>query len=114
MNEQKTSGERQAIHSSLARIASFVESQPFRALLNDLYRQPAHERREFVNRVVLDEGELARRGVVVPRNLVIQRSAFKDKRPTLFCVTEKLPEGCAWNKATFTFDNEPISERPLM
>lgn len=106
MDKDQSALERQVVSTSLNRIADFVQSEPFRILLSELYDQPAKERPKFVEQVILNEAELARRGVQVPQGLIIQRSAFKDQRPTLFCVTEKTPKGSLWEKTTFTFDNE--------
>ncbi|GAA5024170.1 hypothetical protein GCM10025734_82300 [Kitasatospora paranensis] len=44
-------------------------------------------------------------GVFVPAGLTIQRSTFRDDRPTLFCIVKHLPHGLLWEKVTVTFDN---------
>lgn len=104
--DQLENSERQAINASLKKIGQFVQTDAFQSLLQDLYREPVTDRSEFVDKVILDDEKLAQRGVTVPDGLLIQRSAFKDGRPTLFCVTEKMPKENLWKKATFTFDNE--------
>ena len=75
-------------------------------MLTEMYALPAHLQHEFVELVCLDENALRARGLEVPEGLVIQRSEFGDKRPTLFCVTKVLPPGLGWHKVTITFDNE--------
>jgi hypothetical protein len=42
---------------------------------------------------------------VVPHDIIFQRSAFSDNRPSLFCMTKYLPDGIGWKKVTITFDN---------
>jgi hypothetical protein len=49
---------------------------------------------------------LAKRGVERPPDLLIQRSAFGDRRPTLFCVKKWLPPDMFWENVNITFDNE--------
>jgi hypothetical protein len=99
------------IVETLSEIRSFVQTDRFQSLLNELrsiHRQSL--RREFVRDVVIDEEELANRGILVPEGLIIQRSAFRDGRPTLFCVT-KLLKNEKW-KVTITYDDD-VNERPL-
>lgn len=96
---------RDKIRTSLLDIADFVDTAEFQQLLVDLWETPPEERPEFVRNVILDEGEMEKRGIEVPEDIVVQRSAFGDNRPTLFCVTKKL--GYGQRKVTVTFDNEP-------
>lgn len=88
---------------SVLEIARFVNAEEFQSLLGELWDTPPEERREFVQCVVLNEEELADRGINVPEDMVIQRSAFADQRPTLFCVSKKLSNEDT--KVTVTFDN---------
>jgi hypothetical protein len=90
---------------SLLDIADFVETEEFQQLLVELWETPQDERPSFVRNVILNDVELAKRGVKVPEGMVLQRSAFSDDRPTLFCVCKKLSYG--QRKVTITFDNEP-------
>jgi hypothetical protein len=106
MDSNQIDFEHHTINTSLKRIGKFVQSKPFRSLLDELYSEPKERRQEFVDEVLLNDSELDKRGVHVPEGVVIQRSAFKDKRPTLFCVTENMPRKSLWEKTTFTFDNE--------
>jgi hypothetical protein len=66
---------------------------------------PEGDRPEFVAQVFLDPNELARRGVEVPLDVLIQTSAFGDRRPTLFAVKKFLPEKyqAAWENVNLTF-----------
>jgi hypothetical protein len=68
-----------------------------------------NERDDFVLAVLLDLEQQEIRGFRPPGDIVIQRSAFGDRRPTLFCLSKPLPPGMpmGWYKVTITFDNEP-------
>jgi len=72
----------------------------------------------FVVDVLLNDDELARRGVRVPEGVLIQRSAFGDRRPTLFAVKKFLPSNFrdVWENVNLTFDNkfadESVSRSP--
>jgi len=90
---------------ALEQIFKFVSSPEIQSLLKELEEIPAAFRHDYVSLVLLDENELAKRNVFVPSDLVIQRSAFADKRPSLFCVTKRLPQGILWDKVTVTYDN---------
>jgi hypothetical protein len=93
------------IQNALAEISEFVRTPPFRELLQELWALPLEQRKIFVREVFVNRAELRRRGVRVPPGIVVQRSAFRDGRPTLFCVTKHLPAGLLWEKVTITFDN---------
>jgi hypothetical protein len=95
----------QAISSALDDIAEFVSTPEFTGLMQEFSRVPSERRNHFVRRVIINPDELARRGIRVPDDMTVQRSAFEDGRPTLFCVTKYLPQfGAAKKKVTVTFD----------
>ena len=89
------------------KIIDFVTSEPFRTLMAEMSALSHLERPQFVHDVLLDKEELKRRGVVVPDGILIQRSAFGDRRPTLFAVKHFLPEKYTnvWQNVNITFDN---------
>jgi hypothetical protein len=89
-------------------LTNFVCTDSFRSLLGEMSSLPEHLRHEFVELVLLDKAQLARRGVHVPKGIEIQRSFFADQRPTLFCVSKAVPAGHLWKKITITFDNERV------
>lgn len=91
-----------------AKIIDFVTSSPFKALMLEMSAMSHTDRPGFVAEVLLDDAELRRRGVIVPDGILIQRSAFGDRRPTLFAVKHFLPEGFnnVWQNVNITFDNE--------
>lgn len=84
-------------------IKDFITTDAFIRLLSELYSLPPEDRDEFVRRVLLDDQELAARGVVRPEGIKLQRSQFGDQRPTIFCVTKLMSDGI--RKVTYTFDN---------
>jgi len=91
---------------SIGAIGQFVKRREFKQLLAELRAVPPSGRAEFVEEVLLDANELARRGICVPDGMVIQRSYFADNRPTLFCVTKRLPDPNSKWKVTITFDSD--------
>jgi hypothetical protein len=94
-----------AVRSALEDLQSFAKTVPFRRLLAEMSGLPPIQRHDFVQRVILCDAELNARGVVPPPGITLQRSAFSDERPTLFCMTKHLGEGVIWEKVTLTFDN---------
>jgi len=88
-------------------IINFVTSDPFKAVYEELMSLEPTQRPKFVADVLLDDRELAKRGVVRPPGLLILRSAFGDRRPTLFCVKKWLPSDLHmfWENVNITFDN---------
>jgi hypothetical protein len=95
----------EAISAALRDVQEFANTVAFQDLLNELWGLKPENRAAFVRGVILRDLELAARGVVVPDGMKLQRSAFGDDRPTLFCITKYLPAGVLWHKVTITFDN---------
>ncbi len=93
------------ISDGLCELQNFASTTQFQALLNELYALPIDRRSQFVVDVVLDARELEKRRIVVPPNLKLQRSAFRDNRPTLFCIVLHIRDGLQWSKVTITYDN---------
>ena len=90
-------------------LAHFVCSEPFRKMLEELSALPEGLRHEYVDLVLRDPDLLRSREISLPPNIEIQRSYFSDGRPTLFCVTKRMPEGLLWKKITITFDNKTLA-----
>lgn len=109
-----------AMRSTYDELIAFVSQPSFRAIHAEMYALPPSERPSFVNRVLLNPAELERRGVTIPLGVLIQTSAFGDRRPTLFAVKKFLPERfhAAWENVNLTFDNEyedhEVSRDPKM
>lgn len=97
-----------AIRETYASLIDFVTSRAFRTVYRELRELPAGKRPDFVESVLLDRDELAKRGVRQPSDVLIQTSAFGDRRPTLFAVKKFLPEKFhgVWENVNLTFNNE--------
>lgn len=104
------------LRDSVGEIGAFVSTPRFRTMLDQMAIMDRQGRELFVQRVLLDDEELATRGILPPEGMVIQRSTFADGRPTLFCVSKYLPDGK--RKVTVTFDNEvlgdPVVDEPSL
>jgi len=86
-------------------LREFTSIREFSGLLQELWSLPLDQRAAFVSDVILNERELEARAIRVPADIKLLRSAFRDNRPTLFCVVRYLPEGFGWSKVTITCDN---------
>jgi hypothetical protein len=97
-----------AMRQGYANLIAFVTTPEFNAVHDEMRSLPQNERPRFVRTVLLEPTELARRGVVIPEDIMIQASSFGDRRPTLFAVKTWLPEKFhqAWENVNITFDNE--------
>ena len=93
-------------------LLDFASSSSFQRLLAELYDRPAEERPTFVIDVILDEDERRKRDVHVPHDILVLRSAFGDRRPTLFCLKKYLPVELHgyWQNVNITFDNPSEEE----
>ena len=93
------------VGDALDDIASFIDTPGFQGVLAEFAAVPGELRERFIRGVLINPEELRRRGVEVPEDITVQRSAFEDNRPTLFCVVKYLPEiGKERKKVTVTFD----------
>lgn len=97
-----------AMRQTYDELIAFVTQPAFQAVYKELRELPVTNRPAFVNTVLLRPGELEKRGVRVPAEILIQTSAFGDRRPTLFAVKKFLPTKFhdAWENVNLTFDNE--------
>lgn len=93
--------------SILKDIKSFAKQNNFQELLNELYSQPVEKMNAFVHDKIINEGALRERGVEVPDDIIVQRSAFADDRPTLFCITKYASN--KKTKLTITYDAKMIN-----
>jgi hypothetical protein len=87
-------------------LIAFVASSEFAVVIEEMNAYPPEAHPAFVKEVLLDEKALKARGVTVPEGILIQRSAFGDRRPTLFVVKKFLPEKYhdSWENVNITFD----------
>jgi hypothetical protein len=88
--------------SILAYLKTFASKSEFQLLLQELYSKSGDARSKFVHDVIINPGEIAKRGIIVPNDIIIQRTAFADNRPTLFCLTKYKADGIT--KLTITYD----------
>ena len=95
------------------KIIDFVTSKFFLVAMDEMSAMSHVERPSFVVDVLLNNEELARRNIVVPDGILIQRSSFGDRRPTLFAVKHFLPKEFSdvWQNVNITFDNEFIDQQ---
>ncbi|MBV8368425.1 MAG: hypothetical protein JO036_05760 [Candidatus Eremiobacteraeota bacterium] len=95
------------MNESYEDLISFVTTDSFVAVCEEMNALPPEVRPVFVKAVLLNPDELRKRGVIVPEDILIQRSAFGDRRPTLFAIKKFLPERYhdSWENVNLTFDN---------
>jgi hypothetical protein len=101
-----------AMRATYDELIDFVTKPEFKSIMVELGSLPARKRQSFIVSVLLSTEELAKRGLNVPEGILIQRSAFGDRRPTLFCVKKYLPKKFhdVWQNVNLTFDNEFTDE----
>jgi hypothetical protein len=89
-------------------LLSVVRQPAFQQLYREMMQLAPEERPAFVSREVLPKEVLARRGITLPDGVLVQVSAFGDRRPTLFALKRFLPERfhAAWENNNLTFFNE--------
>lgn len=99
---------RATLRAAYKELIEFASKESIQALLTEMYSVPPKERPRFVNEVVLNEKAIQKRGIQCPAGILIQRSPFGDRRPTLFCIKKYIPEQLRtyWQNANITFDNE--------
>ncbi len=81
----------QVMQANYNDLIDFVTTPEFKEVMKEFGSLHSQERPVFVVSVLLNNEELAKRGIQVPPGILIQRSAFGDRRPTLFCVKKHLP-----------------------
>lgn len=96
-----------AMRSAYDELLNFAGRPEFQILLDELYSLPPHLRPSFVNEVIMDAEKMAERGLAPPDGILIQRSSFGDRRPTLFCIKKYIDERLQthWQNVNLTFDN---------
>ena len=73
-----------AMREAYDELIDFVTTAEFRAAMGELGALQSHKRPAFVLSVFLDPEERTKRGIQTSEGILIQRSAFGDRRPTLF------------------------------
>lgn len=99
---------RSCVKSEYKKLLDFVYTAEFQGLLKEMYDLAEDKRPDFVNQIVLNQDELAKRGIEPPEDFIIARSSFGDRRPTLFSVRVLLPKKFRehWKNVNITFDNQ--------
>ena len=89
-------------------IVNFITQPTFQNLFYEMMCLEPKERPEYVNQVWLNKELLIKKGMVFTEDILIQVSAFGDRRPTLFVVKKFLPEKYhkAWENVNWTFNND--------
>jgi hypothetical protein len=89
-------------------IIAFVTTPGFRKFYEELMSMHPTQRPAFVRRVLFQPDEMLRWDIIVPDGILIQTSAFGDRRPTLFAVKKMMPEKyqLVWENMNLTFNNE--------
>ena len=89
-------------------IIAFVSTPSFAAFYVEMMSLDPKLRPEFIRRVLFQPDEMRQRGIVIPEGVLIQTSAFGDRRPTLFAVKKMMPEKyqVVWENMNMTFNNE--------
>lgn len=97
-----------AMRSYYSDILGFITQPAFQVAFSEMMALDPKERPGFVNDVWLEPEVLKERGMTVPDGILIQTSAFGDRRPTLFVVKKFLPEKfhSAWENVNWTFNND--------
>jgi hypothetical protein len=85
------------LERTFVELESFVRTPAFQSLVMELQKLPPSARASFTRKVVLDPAELEKRGVYLPRGMIIQCSRFGDRRPNLFCVKKFVRPGLNLN-----------------
>jgi hypothetical protein len=93
-------------------LIDFVTTLEFQSVMREIGELEPNQRPLFVHEVLLDDEQLDQRGIHPPDGVLILRSAFGDRRPTLFCVKKFLPPEFrdVWENVNLTFDNEFADE----
>ena len=102
----------QAFESCYIDIIEFVTQDVFQELFSKMMKLDTTERPQFVNEVWLNKQYLLEKGLKFSEGILIQTSAFGDRRPTLFVVKKFLPEKfhSVWENANLTFNNDFVNE----
>lgn len=89
-------------------IIAFVTTSSFAAFYEEMMSLDPTKRPGFISHVLFQPDEMRRRGIVVPDGILIQTSAFGDRRPTLFAVKKMMPAkySVVWENMNLTFNNE--------
>lgn len=88
------------------KLIKYVSQPSFQAVLLELFGLPRSQRPWFVKSVLLSEENREKLNIKLPDGVLLVRSTFGDRRPSLFCVKTYLPEKLwkPWQNVNITFD----------
>jgi len=108
-----------AMRSTYDELIDFFTSSEFQMAWERLRAMPKLKRYMYIRDTILNREMLeAEIGCKIPDDILIQRSAFGDGRPTLFCLKKFLPEKfhSVWENVNLTFDesyeDDDVSRAP--
>lgn len=116
LNSNPTSADITRLHDESRQgydeIIQFVTTPEFNSVYKELMSLAIKDRPEFVVNVLLNDIELQNRGVDRPPDLFIMRTAFGDKRSTLFCIKKWLSRdlNVVWENVNMIFDSNSKEE----
>lgn len=98
----------QVMEENYEAIIEFITQPGFQKLFAEMMDVLPSDRPKFVTDIWLNKKALEDEGLVTPPGILIQTSAFGDRRPTLFVVKKYLPEKYhrAWENVNWTFNND--------
>jgi len=98
---------RDEMEKGYEKLITISKTHEFQNMINELYSLPPRERPRYVAEVILNPIERANRGINIPDDVLVLRSAFGDRRPTLFCIKKYLPLHLHkyWQNVNLTWDN---------
>ena len=96
-----------AMRKAYDELINFIVQPAFQTMHSEMMALPPEDRPKFVVETVINLEVLEKRGITVPDGILIQTSAFGDRRPTLFAVKKFLPKRFhgAWENVNWTFSN---------
>lgn len=96
-------------------LIKFVNTRQFKLFHKQLMSKSPKDRPGFVANALFNPRERRSRGILLSRGILIQTSAFGDRRPTLFAVKKLLPRKYhpVWENVNLTFDNEYKDKKVL-
>jgi hypothetical protein len=103
---------KQAMRAAYDDIIAFVTAAPFATFYAELMSLDKTQRPKFIASVLFRPEVLRARGLEPPPGILIQNSAFGDRRPTLFAVKKMMPERfqSVWENMNLTFNNEYVDD----
>ena len=89
-------------------LIAVVGQAAFQVFYYEMMALPRTQRPGFIATNLFDPIARSKRGIQIPDDVLLQTSAFGDRRPTLFALKKMLPEkfDVAWENVNLTFDNE--------